>query len=110
MIIIKQVFALAMILGVAYATAIPAPVPVEGDSLVERHAVGASELQKRQCSSNGCTCAVGTAGGIYCGSCSQVTSLGTGGNYDDVFQCNASGGCCDYGHRTSCTQSGTPCG
>jgi hypothetical protein len=109
MIIIKQVLALAMILAVANATAIPEPVMVEGDSLVKRNADGASELQKRQCSSNGCTCAVGTTQGQYCGICNQVTYLGSGG-INDVYECNSGGGCCDYGYRTSCAQSGTPCG
>jgi len=31
-----------------------------------------------------------------------VINLGRGGSLTDVYECNPSGGCCNYGHRDDC--------
>lgn len=57
---------------------------------------------KRSCTYNGCKCAKGFPQGQYCGWGTVVTNLGSGGDFEDAYECNPSGGCCDYGHRDDC--------
>lgn len=69
------------------------------------------EIANAACDSNGCKCAPGTKGGVYCGWCSAVTSPGQGGKWSDAFLCNGEQ-CCRYGPRSSCADSSnfSPCG
>lgn len=70
------------------------------------------DLTKRACSYNGCTCQSGYAG-VYCANCVGsdgeyvVIELGSSGSISDVYQCNGSGGCCDYGYASDCANGAT---
>lgn len=74
--------------------------------------LGARELTPRACVANGCKCVKGLKAGIYCGNC--VVGAGTyaisakrvAGH---AYQCNASGGCCDYGAANDCGKTGARC-
>ena len=74
--------------------------------------VAPRELTPRACVANGCKCVKGLKAGIYCGNC--VVGAGTyavsakrvAGH---AYQCNASGGCCDYGAASDCGKSGARC-
>lgn len=70
------------------------------------------ELTPRACVSNGCKCVKGLKAGIYCGNC--VVGAGTYAVSakrvaSHAYQCNASGGCCDYGAASDCGKSGARC-
>jgi len=67
-------------------------------------------LEKRACRYNGCECKKRTKRGQYCGYCDQVTYYGKGGDWNDVYECNPQGGCCNYGNRDSCKARKGPCG
>lgn len=59
------------------------------------------------CRQNGCKCQPGVRNGQICGLDIEggnwiITDLGTGGSWDDIYECNAHGGCCDYGYATKC--------
>lgn len=70
------------------------------------------DLTPRACVANGCKCVKGLKAGIYCGNC--VVGAGTyaisakrvAGH---AYQCNASGGCCDYGAANDCGTKGARC-
>ena len=51
---------------------------------------------------NGCKCSRVPAGDQYCGLCAEVTDYGRGGDWSHVYECNKSGGCCDYGVASDC--------
>jgi hypothetical protein len=69
--------------------------------------LGRAPLTKRACRSNGCKCKKGTPQGQYCGECSEVIGAGSGGSFrNDIFECNTSGGCCDYGYNKICANPG----
>lgn len=70
------------------------------------------ELTPRDCNANGCKCVTGLQAGIYCGNC--VVGAGTYAISakrvaSHVYQCNSSGGCCDYGPATDCGGKGARC-
>ncbi|KAF8533567.1 hypothetical protein BDD12DRAFT_810069 [Trichophaea hybrida] len=76
-------------------------------------------LVKRDCKYNGCFCTPETAQGQYCYFCYLIvdpgdTSVWPGDYTHWVYECNPNGGCCAYGHRTSCDTSDptvvSPCG
>jgi len=61
------------------------------------------------CTKNGCKCQK-VKQGEYCGldfkgSNFVVTDLGSG-DWDDIFECNPQGGCCDYGYSKKCHAEG----
>ena len=65
-------------------------------------------LQGRSCVYNGCACDVGTPQGQYCGcALPYITNFGNGGGMYDIYECNPSGGCCDYGWSDVCAAEGT---
>lgn len=71
---------------------------IKADSVVKARELESLGLEKRACRKNGCKCKKGTKQGSYCGLCSAVTDRGSDGWYtQDIFECNSSGGCCDYG-------------
>jgi len=71
---------------------------------MEASALENRDLEKRACRKNGCKCKKGTKQGQYCGLCDAVTAAGSGGFFTrDIFECNPSGGCCDYGTSTVCS-------
>jgi hypothetical protein len=79
-------------------------------SPVERRAPGA-DLFKRDCDYNGCQCAPGYVG-VFCANCPSngwfvVEELGYGGSTSHVYQCDGSGGCCDYGYAEDCAYGAT---
>lgn len=62
-----------------------------------------------------CVCLSGSHGksGVFCADCWnsaagnwQVVDLGSG-TESDVYQCNTSGGCCDYGYASDCKNGAT---
>lgn len=68
-------------------------------------------LDKRACKANGCKCKSGYAG-VYCANCPSgggwvVSKLGSGGSTSHVYQCDGSGGCCDYGKANDCAGGAT---
>ncbi|KAL6895128.1 hypothetical protein GGI43DRAFT_411879 [Trichoderma evansii] len=73
-------------------------------------------LDKRSCVANGCKCSTlyPLKQGQYCGNC--VWSNGAGyiitakrvNNH--VYECNPSGGCCDYGVASDCGSGTARCG
>jgi len=71
----------------------------------------AIDLSKRTCSDNGCACEYGYAG-VICARCPDsdggfvVWDLGTGST-SDVYQCDGTGGCCDYGYADDCANGAT---
>ncbi|KAK1753017.1 hypothetical protein QBC47DRAFT_387558 [Echria macrotheca] len=65
----------------------------------------ADGLAKRACDSNGCKCVKGLQQGVYCGNC--VVGAGTYAISakrvsNHAYECNPSGGCCDYGKASDC--------
>lgn len=90
--------------SLALATANPEPAA----DLLTRD----SELTRRDCKANGCKCVSGLTAGIYCGNC--VVGAGTYAIKSKrveshVYQCNASGGCCDYGAASDCGGKNARC-
>lgn len=68
-------------------------------------------LEKRACTANGCKCRSGFAG-VYCAQCVSggsyiVTDIGHPSSLSDVYQCDGSGGCCDYGKASACASGAT---
>jgi hypothetical protein len=69
-------------------------------------------FEKRACSNNGCACVSGLAAGVYCGNCvvgAGTYAVRTKRVNGHAFQCNASGGCCDYGVASDCGKAGARC-
>jgi hypothetical protein len=69
-------------------------------------------LDKRACSNNGCACVSGLSAGVYCGNCvvgAGTYAVKTKRVSNHAFQCNSSGGCCDYGVASDCGKSGARC-
>jgi hypothetical protein len=62
--------------------------------------------EPQSCINVGCHC-VDARQGEYCGYCPQVQGHWI---WDDVYECNPSGGCCQYGYRKSCAEYKGPCG
>ena len=94
--------------SLALATAIPAE---DAASLSQRDALPA-ELVPRACSANGCKCVRGLKQGVYCGNC--VVGAGTYAISakrvsTHAYECNPSGGCCDYGTASDCGTSRARC-
>ncbi|KFY47501.1 hypothetical protein V495_01939 [Pseudogymnoascus sp. VKM F-4514 (FW-929)] len=74
--------------------------------------VNAADLEPRACSSNGCACVTGLKAGIYCGNCvvgAGTYAIKTKRVASHAFQCNASGGCCDYGAASDCGKTSARC-
>lgn len=72
----------------------------------------AGELQNRACVANGCQCVSGLLGGIYCGNCvvgAGTYAIKTKRVANHAYQCNSSGGCCDYGVANDCGKKGGRC-
>ncbi|SPN99910.1 uncharacterized protein DNG_02762 [Cephalotrichum gorgonifer] len=70
------------------------------------------ELVPRACSANGCKCVKGLAQGVYCGNC--VVGAGTYAISakrvaNHAYECNSSGGCCDYGKASDCGTKNARC-
>ena len=62
-------------------------------------------LDKRACSYNGCACVSGLTAGVYCGNCvvgAGTYAVRTKRVSSHAYQCNSSGGCCDYGVASDC--------
>lgn len=84
-------------------TASEVDAKIKRDAEVEVRGVEGRGLEKRACKKNGCKCKKGTKQGSYCGLCSAVTDSGDGWYTRDIFECNSSGGCCDYGTSSVCS-------
>ncbi|OIW26240.1 hypothetical protein CONLIGDRAFT_634541 [Coniochaeta ligniaria NRRL 30616] len=70
------------------------------------------ELLGRACSSNGCKCVSGLEQGVYCGNCvvgAGTYAVKTKRVNSHAFECNPSGGCCDYGKASDCGTSSARC-
>lgn len=70
------------------------------------------DLYKRACSSNGCKCVTGLLQGVYCGNCvvgAGTYAIKTKRVNSHAFECNPSGGCCDYGAADDCGTSHARC-
>ena len=63
-------------------------------------------LEKRDCWSNGCGCAVDAEPGLYCGTCMEIEMPY---NDNSIFQCGQDGECCEYGYRKECDKGGRRC-
>lgn len=71
-----------------------------------------NELFGRSCSSNGCKCVSGLEQGVYCGNCvvgAGTYAIKTKRVAKHAFECNPSGGCCDYGTASDCGTSSARC-
>ena len=96
------------LLAALTATATAAATPAAADSGPgQGHA-----LFGRACSNNGCKCVSGLAQGVYCGNC--VVGAGTLAIKEKrvrthAYECNPSGGCCDYGFASDCGTSRARC-
>lgn len=70
------------------------------------------ELTKRDCSDDGCTCQP-NYGGAYCADCVDsnneyiILDLGSNGTESNLYSCDGSGGCCDYGYANQCANGAT---
>jgi len=77
-------------------------------------AVPAAELVPRTCVANGCKCVKGLAQGQYCGNCHFANGdwvITEKRISDNIYECNPSGGCCDYGKGKDCGKgAGGRCG
>jgi hypothetical protein len=79
---------------------------IKADQVLKARELEGRGLEKRACRNNGCKCRPGTKQGSYCGLCDAVTDRGSDGWYTrDIFECNSSGGCCDYGTNSVCSGS-----
>lgn len=79
---------------------------IKADQVLKARELEGRGLEKRACRKNGCKCKAGTRQGSYCGLCDAVTDRGSDGWYTrDIFECNSSGGCCDYGTSSVCSGS-----
>jgi hypothetical protein len=79
---------------------------------VLEHEARDSVLAERACSSNGCKCVTGLVQGVYCGNCvvgAGTYAIKTKRVNTHAFECNPSGGCCDYGTASDCGKSGARC-
>ncbi|KAK1762849.1 hypothetical protein QBC33DRAFT_623412 [Phialemonium atrogriseum] len=107
--LIKSAILLASLFAAASAVAVEGSISSEVDAKIKRDAevevrdVEGRGLEKRACKKNGCKCKKGTKQGSYCGLCSAVTAAGDGWFTRDIFECNSSGGCCDYGTSSVCS-------
>jgi hypothetical protein len=107
---------LAPITALAAVAAEPAPVAIAEVSPREAVPEIPAELTARACVANGCQCSTKypLEQGQYCGNC--VWSNGAGyiitakrvNNH--VYECNSSGGCCDYGPASDCGSGTARCG
>lgn len=91
-----QLLTLTTILALSSALELSSPVARGADAALA-------------CKSNGCKCQK-VKQGQYCGldwkgSNFVVTDLGSG-DWDDIFECNPQGGCCDYGYSSKCHNEG----
>ncbi|KAH8728316.1 hypothetical protein GQ44DRAFT_824155 [Phaeosphaeriaceae sp. PMI808] len=89
----------AVLLLASIPLAFSSPTP---DNTLQVREAAPVELVARACKNNKCKCKSGTKQGQYCGICDQVTNLGNGGSLFDIYECNSSGGCCDYGDSSIC--------
>lgn len=70
------------------------------------------ELTKRDCSVDSCTCQPNYSG-AYCADCVDsndvyiILDLGSDGSESNLYWCNGSGGCCDYGYADECANGQT---
>jgi hypothetical protein len=70
------------------------------------------DLTKRACNENGCACVRSLQPGVYCGNCvvgAGTYAIKTKRVRNHAFQCNSSGGCCDYGVASDCGTSRARC-
>lgn len=75
-------------------------------------APAAAALVGRACVANGCKCAIGLKQGVYCGNCvvgAGTYAVSTKRVRTHAFECNPSGGCCDYGVASDCGKSSARC-
>lgn len=110
-------FAILPLLALASASALGSDLGKETHDILVRERMSVNpeaqggiledrDLSKRACKNNGCKCQK-VSQGQYCGLCWRnndfiVTKLGTGGAWNHVYECNSSGGCCDYGYAKDC--------
>lgn len=95
--------------SVALASALPAEDGAGG--LAQREALPA-ELVPRACSANGCKCVKGLKQGVYCGNCvvgAGTLAISAKRVASHAYECNPSGGCCDYGAASDCGTSKARC-
>ncbi|KAK5654219.1 hypothetical protein OQA88_7394 [Cercophora sp. LCS_1] len=72
----------------------------------------ANVLVERACSDNGCKCVRGLSQGVYCGNCvvgAGTFAISTKRVSNHAFECNSSGGCCDYGKASDCGTARARC-
>lgn len=70
------------------------------------------QLVPRACSANGCKCVRGLSQGVYCGNCvvgAGTYAISTKRKASHAYECNSSGGCCDYGVANDCGKSNARC-
>jgi len=89
-------------------------IAVVEDPLKTREGPLPVELVSRSCVANGCKCQKKLSQGQYCGNC----VLDSNGEWvitakrvnNHVYECNPSGGCCDYGVADDCGGASARCG
>ncbi len=95
--------------GLALGTALEhESAPVE----VSPRDAEAPQLVPRACSANGCKCVRGLRQGVYCGNCvvgAGTYAIASKRKASHAYECNSSGGCCDYGAANDCGTSRARC-
>ena len=102
---------LILLFAAAASPVLASPPLLERNSLINNDA-NLLALDKRACSYNGCACVSGLAAGVYCGNCvvgAGTYAVRTKRVSSHAYQCNSSGGCCDYGVASDCGKSGARC-